>query len=73
MSYTDKIPYKGKGAKLIVRDKWREAEDAHTAAQNSGLPEDYDHAAALFDELDGNKAEAMANMCRRTARILREG
>jgi len=72
MSYTDRIPYKGKGAKLIIQDKWREAEEAHTAAQLSGDAKDFFHAAELFDELNGHEAEAKAKQCRKAARLLLE-
>lgn len=70
MSYTDRIPYEGKDAVMIVKDLWRRAEDAHTHAQDTGDYNDYLAAAELYDELNGQKAEKLAEHCRKTARLL---
>lgn len=70
MSYEERIPYTGKSARVIVQDKWRQAEEAHTRAQQSGDYNDYFAAAELFDELNGAEAEAKAKQCRKAARLL---
>lgn len=68
--HTDRIPYEGKDAKLIIQDKKRRAEDAHVKAQQSGDYDDYFAAADLFDELNGSEYEQKAKQCRKAARLL---
>ena len=61
MKYTDRIPYEGKDGQVIYRsdDNLHTARKMRDKARESGLPDDYDIAAALFEKC-GYYADAIA-------------
>ena len=51
MHYTDRIPYTGKHARAIMRpDDLTVARKMYEKAETSGLPDDYEIAATLFEK-----------------------
>ena len=66
--HTDRIPYTGKDAKMFYRpDDLTVARQMHVKAIESGLPDDYIIAAALFEKC-GHYNEA--RVCREAAQMV---